>query len=88
MQRASAHAGADPYEVLERLKPVATRLAEECGSLGMVQDSSSKAHPSPFSPLGDGLCDEHRDHAIGFVLVLLIRRVCCGCDTPESLSLD
>ena len=46
MQRASAHAGADPYEVLERLKPVATRLAEERGSLGMVQDSSSKAHPS------------------------------------------
>ena len=46
MQRASAHAGADPYEVPERLKPVATRLAEECGSLEMVQDSSSKAHPS------------------------------------------
>ncbi len=46
MQRASAHAGADPYEVVERLKPVAARFAEERGSLEMVQDSSSKAHPS------------------------------------------
>ena len=29
MQRASAHAGADPYEVLERLKPIAARFADE-----------------------------------------------------------
>ena len=31
MQRASARAGADPYEVLERLKPIAVRFAEERG---------------------------------------------------------
>ncbi len=31
MQRASAHAGADPYEVLERLKPIAARFAEGRG---------------------------------------------------------
>ncbi len=31
MRRASAYAGADPYEVLERLKPIAARFAEERG---------------------------------------------------------
>lgn len=31
MQRASAHTGADPNEVLERLKPIAARFAEERG---------------------------------------------------------
>ncbi len=31
MRRANAHAGADPYKVLERLKPIAARFAEECG---------------------------------------------------------
>ncbi len=46
MQRANAHAGAGPYEVLERPKPIAARCAEERGALGAVQDSSSKAHPS------------------------------------------
>ncbi len=34
MQLASAHARADPYEVLERLKPIAARFAEEGGSVG------------------------------------------------------
>ena len=31
MQRANAHAGADPYDILERLKPIAARFAEERG---------------------------------------------------------
>ncbi len=47
---------------------------------------------SPSQPflfhLAGSFCDEDRDHAIGFVLVLLIWRVCCDCDIPESLSLD
>ena len=50
MQRASAHAGADQSEVPERLKPVAARFAEERGSLEIVQDSSSNAHPSRLFP--------------------------------------
>ena len=50
MQRASAHAGADPYQVVERLKPVAARFAEERGSLEIFQDSSSNAHHSRLFP--------------------------------------
>ena len=38
--------------------------------------------------LFDGFCDEDWDDAIGFVLVLLIRRVCFYRDIPESLSLN
>jgi len=38
--------------------------------------------------LFDGFCYEDWDDAIGFALVLLIRRVCFYRDIPESFSLD
>jgi hypothetical protein len=38
--------------------------------------------------LFDGFCNKDWDDAIGFVLVLLIRRVCFYRDIPESFSLD
>ncbi len=41
-----------------------------------------------FPSLVGGFRDEDRDHAVGFVLVLLIRGVRCDRDIPESLSLD
>ena len=41
-----------------------------------------------FCRLAGGFGNKDRDQAIGFILVFLVRRVCCDCYIPELLSLD
>ena len=45
------------------------------------------ARPSALHLVGD-FCNEDRNHPIGLVLVLLIRRVCRDCEFPESIPFD
>ncbi len=71
--------------------PLGLNLLHQGPHAQLAGDGPRIIKQSPSQPflfrLTGGFRDEDRDYAIGFVLVLLVRRVCCDGDIPESLSL-